>query len=208
MKLLLVNILFLLKITFPKIISSLSKEISSLSTQTGSVIGGTKLTIEGPFLYTDNTVPADIKIAGKPCTILSYAKKATSQTDGKAKITCEVAPNDNTAATEYSGNRGITLIEDSIFTSSASLETIAPSSSATYSQINKASYSSSAASDKTVWLKGFLAPGKTSEYEFEIVSNGNGVLFISTDNTSANKVKVASTSTNTKGKLTLDANKL
>ena len=39
-------------------------EISSISSNSGSVLGGTVLTINGPFLYTDSKVPADIKIAG------------------------------------------------------------------------------------------------------------------------------------------------
>ena len=39
-------------------------EISSISSNSGSVLGGTVLTINGPFLYTDSKVPADIEIAG------------------------------------------------------------------------------------------------------------------------------------------------
>ena len=41
------------------------KEISSLSSNTGSLLGGTYLTIEGIYLYTDPSVPADIRVGGK-----------------------------------------------------------------------------------------------------------------------------------------------
>jgi len=36
-----------------------------VSTNTGSLAGGTYLTIQGPYLYTDSNVPADIRIGGK-----------------------------------------------------------------------------------------------------------------------------------------------
>ena len=36
-----------------------------MSTNTGSLAGGTYLTIQGPYLYTDSNVPADIRIGGK-----------------------------------------------------------------------------------------------------------------------------------------------
>ena len=95
--------------------------------------------------------------------------------------------NDNTTFTEYIGNRGITVITDQVY--SSNLQSATPSNNATYSEINMASYQTTSTGTYTVWLKGFLAPGKTSRYEFEIVSNGNAILFISTDSASANKVK-------------------
>ena len=59
------------------------KEISSLSSNSGSVLGGTVLTINGPFLYTDSTVPAYIQIAGSYfkhyfLSVIIYNKKLFS----------------------------------------------------------------------------------------------------------------------------------
>ena len=92
--------------------------------------------------------------------------------------------NENTNFSEYIGNRGVTLIKDPVY--SSNLATAIPSSRAKYSEINLASYQIS--DTYTVWLKGFLAPKKTSQYEFEIVSYGNSILYISSDSSSANKV--------------------
>ena len=108
--------------------------------------------------------------------------------DPTASIVCEVPTSDNNAyAAEYIGNRGITLVLDRV--SSANLQTATPSATATYTQINMASYRTTQTGSYTMWLKGFLAPGKTSRYEFEVVSNGNAILFLSTDSSSTNRVR-------------------
>ena len=46
-------------------------ELSKISTNVGSLAGGTYLTIQGAFLYTDSNVPADIKVGGKIFQILT-----------------------------------------------------------------------------------------------------------------------------------------
>jgi len=43
-----------------------------LSSNTGSVLGGDFLNIQGPYLYTDKNVPADIRIAGINFTFKLY----------------------------------------------------------------------------------------------------------------------------------------
>jgi len=111
------------------------------------------------------------------------------------------------SSSEYSGNRGITLIVDNgVSTSSANLATAQPSSSAQFSEINMASYTSSTSGAQTVWLKGFLAPGKTSSYKLSLVTNGVAELYLSTDATSANKAKIASTSDSLSSIVQLNAN--
>lgn len=109
---------------------------------------------------------------------------AGTSTDPSASIVCQMPSNENTIFSEYIGNRGVTLIVDAVY--SSNLTAAIPSSSANYSEINMASYQ--IAGTYTIWLKGFLAPKKTSQYEFEIVSTGNSVLYISSDSSSANKV--------------------
>lgn len=71
------------------------------------------------------------------------------------------------------------------------MTTAVPSLNAIYNEINKAYFLSNG--PVTVWLKGFLAPGKTSNYEINLVTNGVAVLYMSTDATSANKVLTAAT---------------
>ena len=121
---------------------------------------------------------------GKSCSILDFVDGTSS--DPTASIVCQVPSNNNTVFTEYVGNRGITLIIDNVY--SANLQNVVPSNTAAYSEINMISYQATRTGNYTIWLKGFLAPGKTSRYEFEVVSNGNAILFISTDSSSANKV--------------------
>ena len=97
------------------------------------------------------------------------------------------APDANLA--EYCGNRGLTLLVDNGYNSLTNLNKITPSANAVHSEINKASFKSNSSSQATVWLKGFLNPGKTSLYEFEVKTNGEAILYLSSDSTSANKVK-------------------
>jgi hypothetical protein len=131
---------------------------------------------------------------GQSCPIISFTSFNSSS--ATSSIVCQVPAVPSTSSQEYIGNRGITLIVDSgISISSASLATAQPSSSAQYSEIYAASYTASTSGAQTVWLKGFLAPGKTSRYKLSLVTNGAAELYLSTDSTAANKVKIASTST-------------
>lgn len=91
-------------------------------------------------------------------------------------------------AVEYSGNRGITLIRDNVYTPFASLQTATPSANAQYDWLDVASFADNQSVDVTVWLKGFLLPMKSSDYKFSIKANGPTILYLSTDATSANKV--------------------
>ena len=103
------------------------------------------------------------------------------------RLTVE-APTPAGVASDYYGNRGISLITDGVFTSLASLQAAAASANAISSEIDRLFYNASTQSDITAWMKGFLLPGKSSMYEFEVVTNGEAILMLSTDSTSANKV--------------------
>ena len=103
------------------------------------------------------------------------------------RLTVE-APTPAGVASDYYGNRGINLITDSVFTPLASLQTAAPSANAISTQIDRVFFNTSTQSDITSWMKGFFLPGKSSLYEFEVVSNGEAILMLSTDSTSAKKV--------------------
>jgi hypothetical protein len=102
----------------------------------------------------------------------------------------------NTSTNEYPGGRGINLIVDNILTSVNNLLSAQPSPSAQISYLNKASYyDESVASAKTVWMKGFFYPEKSSNYLFTLVSNSSAILFLSEDETAAKKIQIASTYT-------------
>ena len=146
-------------------------------------MGGTILSIEGSYFYSDDNLPASIQIGGKDCKLLSFEKL----TDPNTRLTCQV-PTPDSSVPDYSGNRGVNLITDNVYTALASLQTATPSASAVSSQTDKAYFNTNATSDVTVWMKGFLVLGKTSLYELEVKTNGEAVLLLSTDSTSAKKV--------------------
>jgi len=71
-----------------------------------------------------------------------------------------------------------------------------PSVSATQIWTDDATYVSTTSSDETVWLIGFVRVQKTATFTFILQTNGNGALFLSTDDSPANKVLIATTAPN------------
>jgi len=161
-------------------------QVDSVWPHSGSQAGGTRLTIIGKYLYTDNSVPAMIDIAGQPCKIVEFDMSDLNAT----RIVCET-PAEVTAPTDNYGNRGITLLKDSVATTAQNLATAVPSNNAVSMVLDKASFVDSGSTDITVWFKGFIYPRVNSTYEFSVVTNGVAKLFISTDATSANRQSVA-----------------
>ena len=76
----------------------------------------------------------------------------------------------------YYGNRGITTIIDNgvYYATYANLLTAVPSASAQYGETNQAQIKVNGPA--TVWLRGFLAPAKTSPYELNLITNGGKAL--------------------------------
>lgn len=152
-----------------------------MSPRNGSINGGTLITITGKYLYTDNDVPAAVKIGGQTCKV-----KGFNQDDYlKTRITCETAIYHN--STEYFGNRGITLYQSDTFTNDL-VNTVRPINEEAQI-IDEFSYSRTSVG--TVFLTGFLVPGKSSNYTLSIVSDANAALFISSDGNSSNKILAA-----------------
>lgn len=158
-------------------------EISNVSTNTGGVLGGTIMTIYGKYFYSDQNLTAKIDIAGTPCQVLDF--KLNNKVD--SMLMCSTSPKGSVSA-EYYGGRGITVYRDNLLTSSASLSTATPSANAQVSTLNDASYVDTQNVDVTIWMKGYIKPAVSSNYEFSISTNGQAVLMISTDSTSAAKV--------------------
>lgn len=153
-----------------------------MSTNTGSVLGGTRLNIVGGYFYSDANLPAQIDISGTPCNVLSYERNNNFD----SQLVCETAPKPSSTQTDFPGGMGITVIRDNVYT--PSLTGAVPSANAVYSQLNDANYIDNQTVDATVWLKGYLLPAKTSKYDLSISTTGSAVLYLSTDATSANKV--------------------
>lgn len=136
------------------------------------------MTITGRYLYTDENVPAQIDIDGKPCKVVSFDQ--TNQLS--AQIVCETSSVDAPPAhTDFIGNKGITLISEAFYTAHADLETATITGSASYSTLtDEVLYNDPVVGDKTVWLKGFFYPRVTGSYLFQHQTNsGNSKFFMS-----------------------------
>jgi hypothetical protein len=126
----------------------------------------------------------NLQFSDQPCEIINFDLGDTINT----KLTCKtpIAPTTNLA--EYPGGRGINFIRDNILTTYNNLLTAQPSQNAQYSFNDKLSFKDNQYTDVTIWFKGFLTPGKDSNYEFQLETNGNAILLLSTDSSSSNKV--------------------
>lgn len=110
--------------------------------------------------------------------------------DGKdklyTKLVCKTSSQPNVLADQI-GGRGITLVQENLFTDLPSLQSSTPTDSASISVLDKASFTDSGNSDITIWLKGYFVPAKTSNYKFDLKSNSHAILFVSDDQTSQAK---------------------
>jgi hypothetical protein len=122
----------------------------------------------------------------QPCKITNFDLGDTINT----RLTCQTPNAPSTSSTEYPGGRGINLFRDNLLTSFANLASASPSASAEKSFTDQLAYTDILNNDVTIWFRGFLAPGKSSNYEFQFdsITNGDAVLLLSTDSSSANKV--------------------
>ena len=126
-------------------------------------------------------------IKGKNCSLLNFEQL----TDPNTRLTCEV-PTPATTASDYYGNRGINLITDPVFTAFAGLQTATPSANSASSTTDRVFYQTNITSPITIWLKGYLKLAKASQYDFEVKTNGDAVVLLSNDSTSAQKTLIAS----------------
>ncbi|CAF1377186.1 unnamed protein product, partial [Adineta steineri] len=152
--------------------------ISSVSPTSGSTQGGTILTITGNFFSTNVAYPLIVNVGGQPCTILF-----TNLTIIQCQIPSITVPS----------SRGLELYHDSVAYTQATLSSTnppSPSSAATHMSIDDASYVSNSSSDETVWIIGFVRISKTAIFTFSLQTNGNGALFLSTDDDPSNKILI------------------
>ncbi|CAF1494155.1 unnamed protein product, partial [Didymodactylos carnosus] len=89
------------------------------------------------------------------------------------------------------------IYRDSVLTSQTSLSSStppSPSANAVQSWSDDAQYISSSTTSETVWIIGFLFVPKTATFTFTLQTNGSSALFLSTNDTRANQVKIADSS--------------
>ena len=99
----------------------------------------------------------------------------------------------------------MSLITDNVLTDLNSLASASPSASAVYSKLDSASFKTNQASPITIWMQGYLTPQRTSAYLFELSTNGAANLFISSDQSSANKKLIATSAADSSGTVDLIA---
>ena len=72
-----------------------------------------------------------------------------------------------------------------------------PTANANRTWTNEASFSSTFSSAATVWFIGFLRTPMTAAYNFQLQTNAQAILYLSSDENPANKVPIAThTATN------------
>lgn len=130
----------------------------------------------GSYFYSDENLPAEIDIAGSSCKVLSYEKNDYIN----SKLVCQTSAKP-VQTNQYPGSRGIYAYRQSILTAYDSLSSAQPSANAAQSLLNQTNFIDIQTVDVTVWLKGYLSPGKSSNYEFQLQTNGYGVVYLTFD---------------------------
>lgn len=98
----------------------------------------------------------------------------------------------------FPGGRGLQVYYDLVLTSQSALASTnppMPSVSANQTWTDDASYVSQSPSNATVWFIGFVRVPKTATFTFILNTNGYAALFLSTNDSPTNKIKIADATT-------------
>ncbi|CAF3091006.1 unnamed protein product [Rotaria socialis] len=164
--------------------------ISSVSPNTGSLQGGTTLTINGENFCNNAQYPVVVNVGGQPCTVLNASLTT---------IQCQTPVAPVNIASQYHGGRGVYIFRQSGAIAQGTLAASSPpypSVGATQTWSDDAMYVSQSSSDEAVWLIGFLRIPKAANFTFTLQTNGNGALFLSSNDSPANVVKIADVTNN------------
>jgi hypothetical protein len=121
-----------------------------------------------------------------PCTLISFEPNDRINT----AFTCQTAAKPMQIKSEYHGGRGISGFSENLLTSFSNLGTFSQSLSLNTKRfkLNEAKYEQNTTGDLTLWLRGYLSPQRSSNYELSLNSNVDAKLFISLSQLSADKV--------------------
>ncbi|XP_069115224.1 fibrocystin-L-like [Argopecten irradians] len=161
-------------------------EITSVSPSTGSVEGGTLLSINGNN-FDETRTGAAVMVGGTPCTVRSVTKTL---------LTCETAAKPTSAPTRHAGNRGLKLeIWNATTKTQALLSEVGSldSSAADYFTdfVDEAYYTDSTMDNMVTKMSGFFVPPFDGEYSFHIMADDGAELYLSTDDNPANMARIA-----------------
>ncbi|CAF4171105.1 unnamed protein product [Rotaria magnacalcarata] len=161
-----------------------------VSPNTGSLQGGTTLTINGEDFCNNAQYPVVVNVGGQPCTVLNASLTT---------IQCQTPVAPVNIASQYHGGRGLYIFRQLGAISQGTLAASSPpypSVGATQTWSDDAMYVSQSSSDETVWLIGFLRIPQAANFTFILRTNGNGALFLSSNDSPANVIKIADVTNN------------
>ncbi|XP_069121982.1 fibrocystin-L-like [Argopecten irradians] len=161
-------------------------EITSISPSSGSVEGGTLLSITGNN-FDQTRTGAVVMVAGVPCTVRSVTKTL---------ITCETAAKPNTTPARHAGNRGLKLeIWNATTKTQALLSEVGSldSNAADYftDVVDEAYYTDNTMDNMVTKMSGFFVPPFDGDYSFHIMADDGAELYLSTNEEPANLARIA-----------------
>ncbi|CAF4003686.1 unnamed protein product, partial [Rotaria magnacalcarata] len=171
--------------------------LNNVSTSSGSVEGGTILTIQGDHFVGSSENPLVVNVGDEPCNVLS--SKLTT-------IQCQTSLKPNHTRNYYHGGRGLHVYQEPGFISLRNLGNATPpmpNPNTTGTWQGEASFSANFPQATTVWFRGFIRPPMPSAYYFQLETNADAILYLSTDEDPANKVRVASTAAPSSSRIVL-----
>ncbi|XP_033757813.1 fibrocystin-L-like [Pecten maximus] len=162
-------------------------EVTSINPTTGSVEGGTLISITGRnFDQTRNG--AVVMVGGTPCTIKGSVTKTL--------ITCETAAKPGSTPARHSGNRGLkleiwnaTTKTQSLLSEVGSLDSNAADYFTDF--VDEAYYTDSTMDNMVTKMSGFFVPPFDGQYSFHIMADDGAELYLSTDDDPSNMARIA-----------------
>ncbi|XP_021347969.1 fibrocystin-L-like, partial [Mizuhopecten yessoensis] len=162
-------------------------EISSVTPATGSVEGGTLISIAGNN-FDETRTGAVVMVGGTPCVIKGAVTKTL--------ITCETAAKPVSTPARHAGNRGLKLeIWNATTKTQALLSEVGAldNTAADYYMdfLDEAYYTDSTMDNMVTKMSGFFVPPFDGDYSFHIKADDGAELYLSTDDNPSNMARIA-----------------
>ncbi|XP_021354106.1 fibrocystin-L-like [Mizuhopecten yessoensis] len=162
-------------------------EISSVTPATGSVEGGTLISIAGNN-FDETRTGAVVMVGGTPCVIKGAVTKTL--------ITCETAAKPGSTPARHAGNRGLKLeIWNATTKTQALLSEVGAldNTAADYYMdfLDEAYYTDSTMENMVTKMSGFFVPPFDGDYSFHIKAEDGAELHFSTDDNPSNMARIA-----------------
>ncbi|CAF3595884.1 unnamed protein product [Rotaria sordida] len=178
----------------------MSPVVTDISSDSGSIEGGTILTINGEYFSESNQYPLAVNVGDESCNIISSELTF---------IQCQTSTTPVNNRNHYRGGRGLHIFYQPGFTSLTSLGNAnppMPSATANRTWTGEASFSSNFPSGATVWFIGFLRTPMTAAFNFRLETNSQAILYLSSDEDPTNKAQIATNSAPNSNRIVLQNN--